>query len=83
LKISSLVEDGVVTHFDNTGRKIKVADILVGCCVAKENAGNVVLIQLATLRSSALGTYSRTESLQMGDVCFSTIPCFVGCFVDS
>jgi hypothetical protein len=73
----------VVTRFDNTGREIKVADILVGCGVAKENPGKVVLIQLASLRSSAFDTYSKTKSLEMCDVLFTTIPSFVGCFFDS
>jgi hypothetical protein len=83
LKIPSLVKDGMITRFDNTRREIKVADILVCCCVAKKNAGKVVSIQLATLRSGVFDTYLRTKSLEMGDVWFTTIPCFVGCFVDS
>jgi hypothetical protein len=82
LKIPSLIKDGMMTGFDNTEREIEVADILTGCCVAKENAGKVVLIQLAMLRSSAFDTYLRTKSLEMGDLWFTTIPCFVGCFVD-
>jgi hypothetical protein len=83
LKTPSLVEDGMMTRFDDTGREIDVADILAGCCVAKENAGKVVSIQLATSRSGAFDTYLSTKSLEIGDVCFRTIPCFVGCFVDS
>jgi hypothetical protein len=83
LKIPSLINDGMVTRFNNTGREIKVADILVGCCAAKENASKVVVIQLGTSRSGAFDTYLRTKSLEMGDVRLTSIPCFVGCFFHS
>ncbi len=74
MKIPSLVKDGEVTRFDDTVREIKVADVLVCCSVAKKNAGKVVSIQLASSRSGAFYTYSRTKSLEMCDVWFRTIP---------
>ncbi len=47
MEVPCLVEHGMVARFYHTGGRVEVDDVLVRCCVAKEDTCEVVTVEFA------------------------------------
>ena len=46
--VPRFIKHGVVTGFNDPGSRVKVDDVLVGCCIPKKYSRVVVMIEFAT-----------------------------------
>jgi hypothetical protein len=68
LEVPRFIKDSMVTRFHNPRIQIEVCYILVGCRVAKEDAGKIMLIQFASSGARAFDANPRPERFEMGNV---------------
>ena len=62
LQVPSFVEGRVMASLDDAGSKVDVNDVLVGCGVAKKDAGEVVVVEFSPTVPRTLYTHSRSEN---------------------
>ncbi len=72
----------MVTRLNNAGVEVKIHYVLVSGSVFKEDTGEVMTIKLAPPGARLFNTYPSTKHLQMSDVRFATVPCFIGGLID-
>jgi hypothetical protein len=78
LEVPRLIEHGMVTSLDNPRGGVEIDNVEVGCCISKEDTGEVLLVQFTLLRASLLHANPGSETLEMGEVGLVAIPTFVG-----
>jgi hypothetical protein len=69
----------VVAQFDDPQVEVKVEDILICSSVTKEDASEVVLIELAPTRTGTFDADSSAKQLEISDVRLTATPCLVWC----
>jgi hypothetical protein len=72
----------MVTRLNDAGVEVKIHYVLVSGSVSKEDTGKVVAIELAPPGARLFNTNPSAEHLQISDVGFATIPCFIGGLID-
>jgi hypothetical protein len=81
LEVPGFVKDSVVAGFDNARVQVEIPDVLIRCCIAKENAGEVVAVEFALAGASAFHADLRAKGLEVCDVGFASVPTFIGSLV--
>jgi hypothetical protein len=73
----------MVARLDDTGGCVEVDDVLVGCCVAKEDACEVVVVKFTAPCAHAFDTHTRTKRFKMCYVRLLSVPTFERSLVGS
>ena len=68
MKVPSLIKLSTVASFDDTCVEVKIDNILVRGCVAKEYAFEVMLIKFATTNPQNFDADPRAEYLEVAEV---------------
>ncbi len=81
LHVPSLVKDRVVARLDDPRVKVEVQDILVRCRVPKEDASEVMSVELASTNPRPFNTNPSAKQPEVRDVWLTATPRLVGHFV--
>ena len=65
LQVPSFVECGVVSGFYNARGGVQIVDFLVSSGEPKEDAGEVMVVELAPAMACSFDTYVRAESFEV------------------
>ena len=80
MEVPSLVKLSMVTAFDQARVEIKVKDVLISRCIAKEDSAKVVAVQLASTVTRAFNADSGPKQFEVGKIRFEAIVSLERCF---
>jgi hypothetical protein len=72
----------MVTQLKDAGVEVKIHYVLVSGSVSKEDTSEVMMIKLALPGARPFNTNPSAKHLQMSDVGFLTVSCFIGGLID-
>ncbi len=78
MEVPSFIKDSTVAGFYDAQVQVQVCDVLIRCCVTKENASEIVLVEFALAGASAFHADPGSKSPEVCDIGFASIPTFVG-----